>query len=630
MAAPMQHDQGRDSKSGARFGEFEWDSRRGLVTANGNPVKLQPQPLRVLEMLLQRAPEVVTREELGDHIWGRDVHVEMDASLNYCVRQIRLALNDNPTEPRYVETLPKQGYRLVAAVERFEEAAEAVSAVPPAVRLATGLRSARREIWPAASVVGYALLLAFFGWWTHRHSPVRPPTRSLAVLPLENLSGDVGQDYFAEGMTDELTTELASIPGLRVVSTTSAMREKGNRKTLQQIARELAVDTIVEGSVMRSRNKVRISVRVIDVRDDKPLWAQSFEGQSGDIVSLQDRVAGEIALRAKVALVPEVYRYTVSRPVNPAAYDAYLRGNYFYAKEDLRQSAAYFQQAIAIDSSYASAYAGLADDLEAETTFGLARVNDAIPRALAAARHAIALDPGNGKAYEALGSIETIYEWNWQAAERNLTQSIALSPSYSVVQMKYATYLDAMGRPEEAVSHMRRAVSLDPLSFYMTRRLGATLYLARDYDEALHQLRRAVEMEPGKHASFDGWMSVVYEEKGMRDEAVDHDLSSLQSNWPKVDISNLRSVYQRQGWNAYWRARVHALLPYRNRNCMANELGLNYIRLGDREAAFSSFNRAVDERCYQVVWLKTDPILDPIRGDERYNELLQRLNLADR
>jgi DNA-binding winged helix-turn-helix (wHTH) protein len=165
MAAPMQHDQGRDSKSGARFGEFEWDSRRGLVTANGNPVKLQPQPLRVLEMLLQRAPEVVTREELGDHIWGRDVHVEMDASLNYCVRQIRLALNDNPTEPRYVETLPKQGYRLVAAVERFEEAAEAVSAVPPAVRLATGLRSARREIWPAASVVGYALLLAFFGWW---------------------------------------------------------------------------------------------------------------------------------------------------------------------------------------------------------------------------------------------------------------------------------------------------------------------------------------------------------------------------------------------------------------------------------------------------------------------------------
>jgi TolB-like protein/DNA-binding winged helix-turn-helix (wHTH) protein len=617
-----------------RFGEFVLDSRRGLVSVKGYAVKLQPQPLRLLEMLVQRAPEVVTREELGDAVWGHGVHVELDASLNYCIRQIRLALNDDATEPKYVETLPKQGYRLVAAVERSTGAAE-IAAVTPAVSVEAGRTGARRGVWLAAAVVGCTVLVAGVGWLVLNHMrghvPTGAPIRSLAVLPLQNLSGDSGQDYFADGMTDELTTELASLPGLRVVSRTSAMLEKGNHKTLQQIAGELNVDAVVEGSVVRSGDQVRITAQLIDARDDRHLWAQSFEGPSKDVVALQDSVANEIAAQASVVLTPEMQRSKGSRMVNPAAYDAYLRGRYFYAKGDVVRSAEYFQQAIAADPSYASAYAGLADDLDAESAFGIAPIKDVMPKALAAAQQAIALDPRNGEGYEALGSIETIYEWNWDAAERDLARSVALSPSFSVVEMKYATYLQATGHPEEAVQHMRRAVSLDPLSFYMVRRLGAALYLARDYDGALEQLRRAAEMEPARDSTVDYYITLAYEQKGMHDEAVEHDLAMLQSVWPELPVGELHSVYKGRGWTAYWRARTDALRSSGKRNCVVTrELGATYIRVGDRDNAFAAFNRLVDDRCFAVVELKTDPVLDPIRGDKRFQSLLQRVNLAEK
>jgi tetratricopeptide (TPR) repeat protein len=347
-------------------------------------------------------------------------------------------------------------------------------------------------------------------------------------------------------------------------------------------------------------------------------------------VALQDRVATEIAAQARVALASEAKRGNGSRSVNPAAYDAYLRGRYFYAKSDILRSAEYFQQAIAADPLYASAYAGLAGDLEAEPAFGLAKVTDVMPKALAAAEHAIELDPRNGEGYEALGSIETVYEWNWEAAQRDLTRSVALSPSYSVVEMKYATYLDAVGRPQEAVQHIRRAVSLDPLSFYMVRRLGTTLYLARDYDGALEQLQRAAEMEPSKHGILDNWISHAYEQKGMHDEAVQHDLLALESRRPELPVSQLRSIYKSRGWTAYWRVRTDAMRSDAKLGCDVYDLGRSYLRLGDWDNAFASFNRVVDDRCFDVVSLKTDPVLDPIRGDKRFQSLLQRVNLAER
>ena len=331
-------------------------------------------------------------------------------------------------------------------------------------------------------------------------------------------------------MTDELITELARIPTLRVVSRTSVMQEKAPRKPLRQIARELNVDAVVEGSVARSGDRVRITAQLIDVRNDKHLWAQSFEGPISDVFSLEDSVAREIASQTRVVLTPAACtNVSDKRRIDPAAHDAYLRGFYFLQKREMDTSAAYFQKAISIDPQYAPAFAGLADALHAKWFSGSSSA-DVMPAALSAAKRAIQLDPNCGEGYTALGSIETHYEWNWAEAERNLERGVALSPNSSFAEQWMAIYLDAVNRPEEAVTHMRRAHELDPLSFLMNRHLGSALYYARRYDEALYYLQHAREMEPLKLDWIDGWVSWIYEKKGMQDEAVNAELSNLHAS----------------------------------------------------------------------------------------------------
>jgi TolB-like protein/DNA-binding winged helix-turn-helix (wHTH) protein/Tfp pilus assembly protein PilF len=605
-----------------RFDRFLVDDQEFQLTADGAAVLLEPKALRVLLYLVRNRNRLVRKQEILDAVW-QEANVT-EAALTRSIGLLRKALEEDSREPRFIQTVPTAGYRFIAEVTVLDGTPAATVPPQPPAELPQPPANRRRPMWVPWLAAAAALLIGA-GWLARNHLKAAAPIRSLAVLPLENLSGDPSQEYFADGMTDELITELAHIHDLRVVSRTSVMQDKGSHKSLQQIANELNVDAIVEGSIVRSGDKVRITAQLIDARSDRHLWAQSFEGQSSDIVALQDSVAKEIASQARVVLVPETNQANASRNVGPEAHDAYLRGRYFLGKGDVRRSADYFRQAIAIEPSYASAYAGLADALDAESTFGHAE--DAMPKALAAATRAIELDPENGEAYTALGSFQTIYEWDWPEAERNLTRGIALSPSYSLAEMKYAVYLDAVGRPQEAVTHMRRALELDPLSFFMNRRLGATLYLARDYDGALNQLRRAAEMEPDKHGVVDNYIGLAYEKKGMHDEAVDHDLLALQNDWPKLDTDALRSVYKLKGWNAYWRARIDALHPNQNQ-CEPYEEGVSYLRVGENDHAFSALNRAIDQRCYRIVWIKVDPLLDPIRNDARYAALLRRVNLA--
>jgi tetratricopeptide (TPR) repeat protein len=423
-------------------------------------------------------------------------------------------------------------------------------------------------------------------------------------------------------MTDELITELARIPNLRVVSRTSVMLDKNAKKPLPEIARELNVDAIVEGSTVRSGDRVRITAQLIDARTDRHLWAQSFEGPAADVLSLQDSVAQQIATQARLVLLPSPTR----PPINPAAHDAYLRGRYFFNKQDFGHSVEYYQQAISLDPDYASAYAGYATALEAAGVYGFGLPSDLMPKAFAAAQHAIQLDPQNGEAYTELGSIQTIYYWDWTAAGQNLTRGIALNPNDSVAEFKYAVFLDAMGQPQDAVAHMRRALQLDPLSFFINRRLGVTFYLARDYDAALTQLRRAEEMEnsPG---TIDNYISLVYEQKGMRDEAVEHDLTALHADDPKIDTAALRSTYQQHGWQPYWRARTQALLSVSPEPCTPYFVGVGYLRAGDIDRAFTSFNRELDQHCpYIPALIRVDPLLDPVRHDPRYAALLTRIH----
>ena len=614
-----------------QFGAFQVDDADFRLANGGTPLALEPKALRLLLYLVQNPGRLVRKQELLDAVW-KDAAVGENA-LTRSIGLLRRTLDDRSREPRFIETVPTVGYRFIAPVETTP--ASTVSGIPSPVlepprtadaepRANTSLLAPRppTHLFRTVAIASLGVLLVAIAAWiafSHRHTD--RAIHSLAVLPLENLSGDPSQEYFADGMTDELITELARIPNLRVVSRTSVMADKGSHLSLPEIARQLNVDAIVEGSVVRSGDRIRITAQLIDARTDRHLWAQSFEGSTSDVLSLQDSVALQIATQARLVLTPPSSR----PPVNPAAHDAYLRGRYFLNKQDLPHSLESFQQAIALDPNYASAYAGYASALDAASAFGIGTPDQLIPKALAAAQRAIHLDPQNGEAYTALGSVQTIYQWDWTAAEQNLTRGIALNPNDSMAEFKYAVYLDAVGRTQDAVTHMRRALQLDPLSFFINRRLGATLYLDRQYDAALAQLQRAAEMErlPG---SIDNYVSLIYEQRGEHDQAVQYDLQALHADLPQLDGAALLNIYQQQGWQPYWRARSRALLNTPAHPCTAYEIGVADLRVDDLDRAFDSLQHALDNHCFYMALIRVDPLFDSVRHDSRYAALLKRMN----
>lgn len=601
-----------------RFGRFQADDASFRLTADGAAVPLEPKTLRLLLYLLENRGRLVRKQEILDAVWAEAAVTEN--ALTRSIGVLRRALDDDSREPRFIETVPTAGYRFIAEVETSPSTPSVQADRAPEKDPAPVRASGRMGLKVAAIVAGL-LVIGVGSWFAASRLRPAPTIRSLAVLPLSNLSGEPGQDYFADGMTDELITQLAHIPNLRVVSRTSVMLDKNANKPLPQIARELGVDAIVEGSTVRSGNRVRITAQLIDARTDRHLWAQSFEGPADDVLGLQDSVAQQIATKARLVLLPPPPR----RSVNPAAQDAYLRGLYFFNKQDIPHSLEYFQRAIALDPNDSEVYAGYATALDAAAAFELARPADAMPKALEAARRAIELDPNNGQGYTELGSAQTIYTWDWAAAEQNLTRGIALNPNDSVAEFKYAVYLDAVGRPQDAVTHMKRAVQLDPLSFFINRRMGATLYLAREYDAALAQLARAAEMEQ-RPGSVENYVSLIYEQKGERDLAVQHDVMALHDEKPQFDTASLLAAYQQHGWQEYWRARSQSLLAAPEEPCTGYEIGVDDLRVNDLDHAFKSFDRAADERCFYIALIRVDPLLDSVRTDARYAALLRRIH----
>lgn len=606
-----------------RFDRFQADDASFRLSAEGAPVSLEPKTLRLLLYLLENRGRLVRKQEILDAVWAEAAVTEN--ALTRSIGVLRRALDDDSREPRFIETVPTAGYRFIAEVETVPASASAgasrVDAAGTREAGAGGGVSGLRGLKAAGIVIACLLVLAAGTWFAAARLRPAPAIRSLAVLPLANLSGDASQDYFADGMTDELITELARVPNLRVVSRTSVMAGRDAHLALPEIARRLNVDAIVEGSIVRSGDRVRITAQLIDAHTDRHLWAQSFEGSATDVLALQDSVADQIASQARLVLLPSSPRPAL----NPAAHDAYLRGRYFFNKQDFTHSVDYFQQAISIDPNYASAWAGYATALDAGSTFVLGPPEVLMPKALAAARRAIQLDPNNGEAYTELGSIQTIYSWEWTAAEQNLTRGITLSPSDSIAEFKYAVFLDAIGRPQDAVTHMRRALELDPLSLIMNRRLGATLYLARDYDGALAQLKRTAEMQD-RAGSVEFHLSLVYEQKGMHDQAVDADLAALGDDRPQMDIAALRSAYQQHGWQGYWRARTEGLLVLPPAPCVGYQVAIDDLRVNDLPHAFEFFNRALDQHCFNMTLIRVDPLLDPVRQDPRYAALLRRIH----
>jgi TolB-like protein/DNA-binding winged helix-turn-helix (wHTH) protein/predicted negative regulator of RcsB-dependent stress response len=630
-----------------QFGEFCLDCGKFELSRNGRRLKLERKPLELLVLLVTKHGQAVTRDEIARLLWEQEVFVDIEHGINTAIRKIRQTLGDRPDLPRFVQTLSGSGYRFVATVTAIEpEVTEQIQSPDLPIEPSPAVsESATLPESPAAPTVSSAAKPGYRHWLiasacvfvlvgvaalTLGRHPLatrllardgHAAIGSIAVLPLQNLSGDPGEEYFADGMTDELITELARIPNLRVVSRTSVMAHKDSSRPLPDIARQLGVDAIVEGSIVRSGNRIRITAQLIDARTDRHLWAQSFEGSAADVLSLQDSVAQQIASQASFVLTPS----SQHAPVDPAAHDAYLRGRYFFNKQDYFHSLEYFKQAVALDPDYASAQAGYASALDAATTYNIGTPEQLMPKALAAARRAIQLDPQNGEAYTAVGSVQTIYEWDWDAAEENLMRGISLNSSDSLAEFKYAVYLDAIGRPQDAVTHMRRALQLDPLSFVVNLRLGVALYYDRHYDAALAQLQRASEMER-LSASVDNYMSLIYEQKGDYDEAVQHDLRALHDRQPQLETATLLGIYKQHGWQSYWRARTRALLTTRAHPCTGYQVGVDDLRLNELDHAFDSFQQALNSHCFNMAFVRVDPLLDSVRHEPRYSALLARMH----
>jgi TolB-like protein/DNA-binding winged helix-turn-helix (wHTH) protein/Tfp pilus assembly protein PilF len=590
-------------------------------------VALEPKVLRVLLVLVRRAGRLVDKQELLEAVWP-GTFVE-ENTLTRAIVVLRRELGDNSREPRLIETVPTRGYRFIASVEAVGEI-EAVEKPAPAVPSFVAPPAARHQrSWLLLLAASAVLLLGVLAWVIRdRRLAGNGPIHSLAVLPLDDLSPDHKEDYFADGLTDELTAELAQIPALRVVSRTSVMQEKGKRKPVGEIARELGVEAVVEGSVLRSGDRVRITAQLIDARSDRHLWAQNFEGPLGDILSLQDSVAREIATQTRAALTPaDRMRLSIARSIQSEAYDDYLRGVYFIDRRQGEKAAEYFRKALALEPRYAPAWSGLAQAIGTQVAMMQVPAADVMPAAVDAARRAVQIDPDSGDAFIGLGFIEFMYLRDWAAAERDLRRGIVLSPGNALGHVYLSIFLTAMNRPEEAVAAARRALELDPLGFLTNRTLGTALFYDRRYDESRAALRRALEIAPDRHGLVEFWTAAIDEVQGRYADAVDADLRSIDAEIPPDDMRTLRAAFAVGGWKGYQQARIRFFLPQSADACISNELAMSYLRLGKIPEAFGWFQGEADQHCVFVLQLAADPRIDPFRQDPHYLALQDRLNL---
>lgn len=481
----------------------------------GQTHRLEPKIMQVLLALADHPGEVVSKEQLFRRVWP-DTFVS-DEVLTRSISELRKTFEDNPRESTYIQTIPKSGYRLVAPVILPAETKNRGAADKPAWKTwAFGIAAT------AALLVVGAFLYLYFRTYEQRQT-AHPRVTSLAVLPLANLSGDAAQDYFADGMTDELTTRLSGISALRVISRTSAMRYKGTSKTPSEIARELNVDGLVAGSVIRSGDRVRISAQLIQATNGSNVWAESYERDLRDVLSLQADLARTIADQIKIQVTPqERTRLIAAPPINSEAHDSYLKGIYYWNKftePGMKRAVGYFEEAIALDSNYAPAYAGLAHAYHELAYYE--PPNEVMPKAKQAALRALQLDNTSAEAHAALGWIKTHYDWDWSGAEQEYRHAIEDNPGSGLAHGQYAIYLDAMGRFEESLQQHKIAVELDPLWLIERACLGDLFKNARQYDSAREQYQKALELDPNFAEAHAG-LAEVYLQEGNFPEAIAH------------------------------------------------------------------------------------------------------------
>jgi TolB-like protein/DNA-binding winged helix-turn-helix (wHTH) protein/Flp pilus assembly protein TadD len=628
------------------FGIFELDPRAGELRKRGTRVRLQEQPFQVLAMLLEHPGEVVTREELQKRLWTGDTFVDFDHGLNKAISKIREALADSAVSPRFVETVARRGYRFLANVEVIDVAsvrspepatqphppANADVDTDPAEKSALPKHGSTSPAWKISAVALLVLFVWLAVWKFYSWSQPTPAIRSLAVLPLESLSSDATQDFFADGMTDELISELGQISALRVISRTSVMVYKHARKPLPEIARELNVDAVVEGTVLRSGDQVRITAQLIEASTDKHLWSQSYEGDLRDTLELQSKVARAIADQIQINLNPrEQAALKNIKVVNPEAYVSFLKGRYFWNKrtaDSLKVALAYFNQAIDEDPNYAQAYSGLADTyaLLGDWQYAVMTPREALPKAKAAAIKALELDNFLGEAHNSLAFCLDGFDWDFDSAGKEFRKAIELNSSYATAHHWYAWHLSLLGRYDEAIAEMRKAENLDPLSLVINSDLAEILSLAHSYDESIQQSRKTIEMDPN-FALAHNHLGQAYLQKHMNEEAVAELQKAVQlSGGNATCLANLARAYVASGK----KNEAEKLLSDLKRrsdssHSLAAEIAMVYTSLGDSDQAMSWLKRGYEERFNPGVLLR--PGFDPLRSDPRFEDLVRRVGL---
>src|SRR5215472_11127098 len=623
---------------------LELDLRRYELRRGSSVLKLERNPMELLILLVERRDQLVGREEIIGRLWGKDVFLDTEQGVNTAIRKIRLILGDDPNEPRFLQTVVGKGYRFVGPITVIAAEPTLSRSSAPATSPASAAEDDKSQLhrtqpaplWKVSAALTVLILfgvsiIAFRYLDLARWLP-RAPVHAIAVLPLKNLSGNPADEYFADGMTDELITNLAKISALRVSSYTSVSKYKTTSKSLPQIAQELQVDGIIEGSVVRSGDQVRITAQLIYAPRDQHLWAEEYQRYLRDVLYLQREVARDVARQVRVTLTPnERQRLATAGAVDPAAYESYLRGRSFWnqrSEASLLKAIDEFNKAIEVDAGYAPAYSGLAD---CYTTLGyLSYLDplDAFPRARDAATKALELDSSLAEAHTSLAYYNLYHAWNWIEAENEFKKAIELNPNYATAHDWYSYYLMAMGRFDEAWKEVNRAHELDPLSVTTSTDIGFNYYYRRSYDEAINRLGATLSLSP-KFPLAHLWLGRAYQQKKMYSEAIDEfdKTDAAMPGWV-VTIAGMGNAYGEWGHQAEAKqvlvrlnemARQKYVTPY--------GIALVYAGLGDNDQAFAWLNKAVAGRSHWLVWLNRDPRWDRIRSDPRFDDLKKRVGL---
>ena len=637
-----------------RFGVFEFDLRSKELHKQGMKIRLQGQPVEILTMLLERPGETVTREELQKRLWPADTFVDFEQGLNNAMKRLRATLDDNAESPHFIETLPRRGYRFIGAVNGGSRngseprgLAEAKPGALAEVKPDAGDQPAgHSRIGAKLAIVGFlslavaaAVLLGLnvHGWRDRLFAgPPRPQIRALAVLPLANLSGDPEQEYFAEGMTEALIAELGRISAPRVISRQSIMQYKGSKKPLSEIARELKVDAVLEGTVERAGDRVRVIVRLDQVSPEGQLWSNQYNRDIRDLLQLQDEIARAVADEVQVKLNPqERARLARSRPVDPGAQDDYLRALHFpnkyaaesyrYTEQDLLTAISYFRQAIEKDANYGLAYVGLAQayiDL-GRTYGGHHNPKETLPLAKAAATRAVEIDPMLGEAHYVLAQT-LVCDWNWSEAERQYKLALELSPNFAPAHMWYGRFLQSVfGRNDEAMKEVAYAVELSPRDTQIRLMLGFVTYAARQYDSAISQFEALNAAYPGLGDFGLGWS---YREKKMYPEAIAAlERAIAHSRHPTV-LASAASVYGRAGRKREALKLIDELKEGSRQHYIAPaHFAEAYIGL-DEDETMTWLERAYEEHDQGMADINAYPGFDALRSKPRFQALVRRMN----